>query len=65
MHPAAHFLAREIMRERLAHSLAFLFDGGGREIRQGHAGIGGAEAFGKFQKMMWDSAAAMGKKDGR
>ena len=27
--------------------------------------MGGAEAFGKFQKMMWDSAAAMGKKDGR
>ena len=26
---------------------------------------GGAEAFGKFQKMMWDSAAALGKKDGK
>jgi hypothetical protein len=26
---------------------------------------GGAEAFQKFQKLMWDSAAAMGKKDGR
>ncbi len=26
---------------------------------------GGAETFGKFQKMMWDSAAALGKKDGK
>jgi len=26
---------------------------------------GGAEAFQKFQKAMWDSAAAMVKKDGR
>jgi len=26
---------------------------------------GGAEAFQKFQKLMWDSAAAMVKKDGR
>ena len=28
-------------------------------------GGGGAEAFQKFQKAMWDSAAAMVKKDGR
>jgi hypothetical protein len=26
---------------------------------------GGAEAFQKFQKLMWDSAAMMGKKDGK
>jgi hypothetical protein len=26
---------------------------------------GGADAFQKFQKMMWDSAAAMVKKDGK
>jgi hypothetical protein len=26
---------------------------------------GGAEAFGKFQKLMWDSAQAMVKKDGK
>jgi hypothetical protein len=27
--------------------------------------LGGAEAFQKLQKAMWDSAAAMVKKDGR
>jgi Family of unknown function (DUF6489) len=27
--------------------------------------LGGADAFQKFQKLMWDSAAAMVKKDGR
>ena len=27
--------------------------------------LGGAEAFQKFQKMMWDSASAMVKKDGK
>lgn len=27
--------------------------------------MGGAEAFQKFQKMMWDSASAMVKKDGK
>jgi hypothetical protein len=26
---------------------------------------GGADAFQKFQKMMWDSASAMVKKDGK
>ena len=27
--------------------------------------LGGAEAFSKFQKLMWDSAAGMVKKDGK
>ncbi len=27
--------------------------------------LGGAEAFSKFQKLMWDSAASMVKKDGK
>jgi hypothetical protein len=27
--------------------------------------LGGAEAFQKFQKLMWDSAAAMGKTGGK
>ena len=27
--------------------------------------LGGADAFQKFQKMMWDSASAMVKKDGK
>jgi len=27
--------------------------------------LGGAETFQKFQKAMWDSAAAMVKKDGK
>jgi hypothetical protein len=54
------------MLEEMQDRMRAAFDAGDPEgMMKAWMPLGGAEAFGKFQKMMWDSAAAMGKKDGR
>ena len=43
-----------------------IFDAGDPEgMMKAWMPLGGADAFGKFQKMLWDSASAMSKKDGK
>ena len=52
----------EEMRERMRAA----FDAGDPEsMMKAWMPLGGAEAFQTFQKLMWDSAAMMGKKDGK
>jgi Family of unknown function (DUF6489) len=54
------------MLEEMQQRMRAAFDAGDPDgMMKALMPLGGAEAFGKFQKMMWDSAAAMGKKDGK
>ena len=54
------------MLEEMQQRMRAAFDAGDPDgMMKAWMPLGGAEAFGKFQKMMWDSAAAMGKKDGK
>ncbi len=54
------------MMEEMQQRMRAAFDAGDPEgMMKAWMPLGGAEAFGKFQKMMWDSAAALGKKDGK
>jgi hypothetical protein len=59
------------MVEEMKERMRAAFDAGDPEGMMkawtpfGLGGGSGAEAFQKFQKLMWDSAAMMGKKDGK
>lgn len=55
------------MMEEMQQKMRSAFDTGDPEaMMKAWMPLGGAEAFQKFQKLMWDSAAmAMGKKDGK
>lgn len=54
------------MLEEMQQRMRAAFDAGDPEgMMKAWMPLGGAEAFQKFQKLMWDSAAALGKKDGR
>ena len=55
------------MLEEMQQRMRAAFDAGDPEgMIKAWTPLGGAEAFQKFQKLMWDSAAmAMGKKDGK
>jgi hypothetical protein len=54
------------MMEDMQARMKTAFDAGDPEaMMKAWMPMGGGEAFGKFQKLMWDSAAAMVKKDGK
>ena len=54
------------MLEEMQQRMWSAFDAGDPDsMMKAWMPLGAAEVFGKFQKMMWDSAAAMGKKDGK
>ncbi len=54
------------MLEDMQARMKTAFDAGDPEaMMKAWMPLGGAEAFGKFQKLMWDSATSMVKKDGR
>jgi hypothetical protein len=54
------------MMEEMKERMRAAFDAGDPEgMMKAWMPLGGAEAFQKFQKLMWDSAAMMGKKDGK
>src|SRR5688572_23049611 len=54
------------MMEEMQQRMRAAFDSGDPEgMMKAWMPLGGAEAFQKFQKLMWDSAAAMSKKEDR
>lgn len=54
------------MMEEMQTRMKAAFDAGDPEgMMKAWMPLGGAEAFQKFQKLMWDSAALMAGKDGR
>ena len=54
------------MVEEMQARMRAAFDAGDPEgMMKAWMPLGGADAFQKFQKLMWDSAAMMGKKDGK
>ena len=54
------------MVEEMHARMRAAFDAGDPEgMMKAGMPLGGADAFQKFQKLMWDSAAMMGKKDGK
>jgi hypothetical protein len=54
------------MLEDMQARMKSAFDAGDPEgMMRAWMPLGGADAFQKFQKLMWDSATAMGKKDGK
>ena len=57
---------QEKMMEEMQARMKAAFDAGDPEgMMKAWMPLGGAEAFGKFQKLMWDSAQSMVKKDGK
>jgi hypothetical protein len=53
---------QEKMMDEMKERMRVAFDAGDPEgMMKAWMPLGGAEAFQKFQKLMWDSAAAMGK----
>jgi len=54
------------MMDEMQGRMKAAFDAGDPEgMMKAWMPLGGAEAFQKFQKLMWDSAALMAGKDGR
>ena len=54
------------MIEDMQARMKAAFDAGDPEgMMKAWMPLGGADAFSKFQKLMWDSAPAMVKKDGK
>ena len=54
------------MLDEMQERMRAAFDAGDPEgMMKAWMPLGGADAFGKFQKMLWDSASAMSKKDGK
>lgn len=54
------------MLDEMQQRMRSAFDAGDPEaMMKAWMPLGGADAFGKFQKMLWDSASAMSKKDGK
>jgi hypothetical protein len=57
---------QQAMAEEIKERMRAAFDAGDPEgMMKAWMPLGGAEAFQKFQKLMWDSATMMGKKDGK
>ena len=54
------------MLDEMQERMRAAFDAGDPEgMMKAWMPLGGADAFGKFQKMLWGSASAMSKKDGK